>query len=119
MDDLLFHQFFDKETSTYTYLFADQKEKQAMLIDPVKENVEEYLAFLEKQKPILVCVLETHVHADHVTGAGLLRKKTGCKIAYGTESGVVCVDILLDDGDQLELGSAKIHVIATPYGLHR
>jgi len=74
---MLFRQFFDLESSTYTYLLGDRQTGEAALIDPVLENVDRDLEFVEQLGLRLVRVFDTHVHADHVTGAGVLRDRTG------------------------------------------
>ena len=78
---MLFRQLFDAETWTYTYLIADETTREAALIDPVAEQVERDLKVVKELGLKLVLVLETHVHADHVTGAGRLRELTGARVA--------------------------------------
>lgn len=109
-----FCQLFDEISSTYTYLLGDLSGREAVLIDPVKENVVSYLALLEEQGLRLHTVLETHVHADHVTGAALLREQTGAQIAVGVNAGVGCADIQLSGGEILHFGAEIIFVLATP-----
>lgn len=74
----MFHQLFDKETSIYTYLIADSETREALLVDPVLEQVDRDLQLLQELKLTLRYCLETHIHADHITGAGKLRKGTQC-----------------------------------------
>lgn len=114
MKDIVFYQLFEPETSTYTYLIADQKTKEAALIDPVLETVDRDLNLVEELGLRLMYVLDTHVHADHITGAGEIRSRTGAKTAVSAESKVECVDIPLEDGQELFLGNKKIKAIATP-----
>ena len=75
---MIFRQLFDKTSSTYTYLIAKAKGREALIIDPVLENVERYTQLLKELDLKLVKVIDTHIHADHVTGASLLNKKTNC-----------------------------------------
>lgn len=111
---MLFHQLFDPESSTYTYLLADEDTREAVLIDPVREQVERDLAALAERGLTLVHVLETHVHADHVTGAALLRARTGARTIVSRCGGAPCADILVDDGDVIHFGAHALEVRATP-----
>ncbi len=111
---IIFQQLFEPESSTYTYLIADPKTQQAALIDPVREMVGRDLKLIDELGLKLIYVLDTHIHADHITGAGELRKKTKAKTGVSQNAGVDCVDIQLKDGDQLTLGDKKIQVLATP-----
>lgn len=111
---LIFQQLLEQESSTYTYLLADQASGEAVLIDPVKETLARDLQLLKDMNLKLKYVLDTHIHADHITAAGLLREETGAKTAVSAESEVECVDIPLNDGDELTFGSHKIKAIATP-----
>ena len=110
---MLLRQLFDADTWTYTYLVADQASQQALLIDPLRDQVGRDLALLTELGLQLVYSLDTHVHADHVTAAGLLRERTGCKTVAG-ERGPDSVDLRLRDGSTLRLGALEIHVLATP-----
>ena len=111
---ILFHQFFDQTSSTLTYLLADPLSGDAVIIDSVKEHLGAYLTFLQEQELQLAWVLETHVHADHVTGAAGLREMTGARSAVGAAGGVGCADRQLGDGDTIVFGNEVIRVIATP-----
>jgi sulfur dioxygenase len=110
---MLLRQLFDHETSTYTYLVADPKTKQALLIDPVLEQVERDLALLQGLGLTLRYSLDTHVHADHVTASGTLRTRTGCK-TIGSVGGAACADLHVRGGDKIELGQLVLDVLATP-----
>ncbi len=112
--DIIFHQLFEAQTSTYTYIIADKKTKEAAIIDPVIETVERDLKLIKELGLKLIYILDTHIHADHITGAGEIRKLTNAKTAVGAEANIPCIDIPLDDGHELFLGDKKITVIATP-----
>lgn len=111
---VIFYQLFENESSTYTYLIADPLTKEAALIDTVKETIERDLKLVSELGLHLKYVLDTHIHADHITGAGLIRQKLPAKTAVAKAAQVDCADILLSDGDQLQLGALTINVIATP-----
>jgi sulfur dioxygenase len=110
---MLLRQLFDHETHTYTYLVADPDTKQALLIDPVREQVDRDLKLLEELGLTLVYALDTHVHADHVTGCGLLRERVGAKTVASSD-GAECVDRKVSHGDKLELGALTVEVLETP-----
>lgn len=112
--DIIFHQLFEAESSTYTYIIADKKTKEAAIIDPVLETVDRDAKLIEELGLKPMYALDTHIHADHITGAGELRKRLGLKSAVSAEAEVNCVDIPLEDGQELLLGDKKIKVIATP-----
>ncbi len=111
---MIFRQLFDEESSTYTYLLADPKSKEAVLIDPVKEHDAEYIDLMARLGLKLKYSLDTHVHADHITGAGDLREKTQCQTALHETTQAECVDIRLKDGEELSFGPYKIRTIHTP-----
>jgi glyoxylase-like metal-dependent hydrolase (beta-lactamase superfamily II)/rhodanese-related sulfurtransferase len=111
---IIFHQLFEPESSTYTYIIADKKSKEAAIIDPVLETVDRDMKLIEELGLKLIYALDTHIHADHITGAGELRKRLGIKTAVSSDAEVACVDIPLEDGQELLLGDKTIKVIATP-----
>ncbi len=113
---MIFHQLFDSESSTYTYLLGDEQSREAVLIDPVLELVERDLKLVGELGLKLVYVLDTHVHADHVTAAGAIRDRFAGAIrtGVGRGAGVECSDIPLDDGQILKMGRHEIRVIGTP-----
>ena len=96
------------------YILGDPWSHEAVIIDPVRENIERDLGFLEQLGLKLVYTLETHVHADHVTGGALLRQATGCKVILSAATGVDCADILVNDGDAVRFGLQALEVRATP-----
>jgi glyoxylase-like metal-dependent hydrolase (beta-lactamase superfamily II) len=110
---MLFRQLFDAESSTYTYLLADPVHGVAGLIDPVREQVDRDLALLRDLGLRLTHVIDTHVHADHVTGAGLLRERTGAR-TYASAAGAPCIDVQIADGEVIEVGDIAITALATP-----
>lgn len=111
---IIFHQLFEAQSSTYTYIIADKITREAAIIDPVLETVDRDLKLIEELNLKLIYVLDTHIHADHITGAGEIRKRTGAKTAVSKAAGVGCADVALEDGQELLLGAKKIHVISTP-----
>lgn len=111
--DMLIRQLFDQDTFTYTYVVADMQAKQAALIDPVLSQVERDLALLDQLGLELTHVLDTHVHADHVTAAGELRQRTGARVV-ASPLGAECADTKVSDGDELRVGGVAIRVLGTP-----
>ncbi len=114
MKDVIFYQLFESESSTYTYIIGDAKTREVALIDPVLETVDRDLKFISELGVTLKYVLDTHVHADHITGADVIRKRTGAKTAVSAEAHVDCVDIPLQHGQEIFLGDKKIKALATP-----
>ncbi len=111
---MIFKQYFEPETSTFTYLLACEKTKQAVLIDTVESEVPKYLKVLEAESLKLVYTLETHVHADHVTAADALRQKLGSKSVVHRDAGAMCGDLLVTDGVHIIVGSIDLEVRYTP-----
>lgn len=111
---MLFRQLFDSETSTYTYLIADLATKAAILVDPVKEQVDRDRKLLDELGLTLQYCLETHIHADHVTGTARLRELTHCQGVVPQNASATCADRFLADGEVLRVGSVEIVAIATP-----
>ena len=107
---LVFRQLFDPPSSTYTYLLADSRSMAAVIIDPVFEQVRRDAALIEELGLRLVYALETHVHADHVTGAWLLKKQAGCRIALSANSGAEGADRYLVQDDVVAFGERNLQV---------
>ncbi|MDE1984975.1 MAG: MBL fold metallo-hydrolase [Alphaproteobacteria bacterium] len=111
---MIFRQLFDSASSTYTYLLGDSQSREALLIDPVFEQVRRDGALVEELGLMLTTTLDTHVHADHVTGAWLLKQRTGSAIALSREAGAQGADRHLAHGDKIPFGSRYLQVRATP-----
>ena len=111
---LVFRQLFDPPSSTYTYLLGDRRSGAAVIIDPVFEQVRRDAALIEELGLRLVYAVETHVHADHVTGAWLLKERTGCRIALSAESGAEGADRFLVQDDVVAFGDRNLQVRQTP-----
>lgn len=111
---LVFRQLFDPTSSTYTYLLGCSVSKEALLIDPVFEQVRRDTALIGELGLTLAWTLDTHVHADHVTGAWLLKQRLGSRIALSAASGAAGADRLLQDGDRIEFGRRALEVRSTP-----
>ena len=111
---MLFRQLFDHETWTYTYLLGDEETGEAVLIDPVIDQVERDIKLLNELGLKLVYTIDTHAHADHITAAGLLRKRLGCKAVMSAAAGAEGVDLPVGDGDRVKFGNIELEVRATP-----
>ncbi|AFY91048.1 MBL fold metallo-hydrolase [Chroococcidiopsis thermalis] len=111
---MFFRQLFDLESKTYTYLIADPKTQEAVLVDPVLEQVERDRNLLQELGFKLCYCLETHIHADHITGTAKLRELMGSLGVLPEKAQAVCADRLIRDGEMLLLGSISIQAIATP-----
>lgn len=114
MTQVNINQLIDKDTSTYTYILSDSGTGEAIIIDPVLGQVDRDLQLLKEQNLKLTTILETHMHADHVTGASVLRKHTGAKIGVCGKTNASGNDLVLKDGDILKLGQMTITCISTP-----
>ena len=110
---MLFRQLFDRDSSTYTYLVADTSTRQAILVDSVIEQVERDLQLIKELNLTLKYCLETHIHADHITGTGELRDRTGCLGIVPVNAEAKCADRFIKDGEVIELGLVEIKAIAT------
>ena len=114
MEKINMRQYFDYESCAYTYLLFDSYNKKSVIIDPVLEQFDRDMKTVKKLDLDLIGILETHVHADHITGAFTIRKKMGTPIYYGSESGVRGSDFILNDGDSVQVGQFAIDTIHTP-----
>jgi len=111
---MLFHQLFDKSSSTYTYLIASAKGREALIIDPVLENIEQYIKLLNELDLKLVKVIDTHIHADHITAASKLKNRTNCVTIMGEHTPSDAVEIKVKDDEIIYVDKLKIKVIYTP-----
>jgi len=111
---MLFHQLFDKNSSTYTYVIASAKGREALIIDPVLENIEQYIKLLNELDLKLVKVIDTHIHADHITAASKLKNATNCTTIMGEHTPSDTVEIKVKDDDIICVDKLKIKVIYTP-----
>ncbi|HEY9842929.1 MAG TPA: MBL fold metallo-hydrolase [Candidatus Obscuribacterales bacterium] len=112
---MIFRQLFDYETWTYSYLLADEASREAALIDSVNEQAERDTRLIKELGLELKYVLETHVHADHITGACRLKQQFPAALTVVSKfGGAECADILSDDGDSYRIGEIEIRVLATP-----
>lgn len=111
---MIFRQLFENETSTYSYLLACERTHRAILIDPVASEIDCYIKLLQALNLKLIYTFETHVHADHITGSGLLRETLGSKSVVHRDAGAMCADLLVTDGVLLQVGDLGIEVRYTP-----
>ena len=111
---MIFRQLIEADSSTYTYLIGCEQTRKAILLDPVIDTVERDLQALKTLDLELLATLETHVHADHLSGARRLKQRTGCDIAYPGMLNLPCADIGVQEGQPLEVGSLSLHPLFTP-----
>ncbi len=111
---MIFRQLFDAISGTYTYLIASRPGGEALLIDPVRERVEQYLQLVGELDLKLVLAADTHVHADHITGLGELRERTQCSTIMGEYSKAECVSLTIKEGEFIKLDGVKIQGLYTP-----
>ena len=111
---MIFKQEFDTKTFTYTYIIASAKGREAVIIDPVLENVEDYINILKQLDLKLVKVIDTHIHADHVTGASKLKQETNCTTLMGEHTPAETVEIKVKDNEIIDIDSLKIKSLYTP-----
>ncbi|TXF10494.1 MBL fold metallo-hydrolase [Pelomicrobium methylotrophicum] len=111
---MLFRQFFDTTSSTYTYLIASGKGREALIIDPVKEQVPQYLTAIEQLELRLLRAIDTHTHADHVTGLGDLRDATGCVTMMGEFTKAECVSQSVREGEVIDVDGIRLGALYTP-----
>jgi len=111
---MIFNQLFDEKSSTYTYIIASGKGREALIIDPVIEHTNEYLKVLENLELKLVKVIDTHIHADHITGLNELNKRTKCTRVMGEKSKSEVIDLKVKDDEKIEIENIKLETIYTP-----
>ena len=111
---MIFRQLFDRKSSTYTYLLAERTGGEALLIDPVDENTDQYVRLLNALDVKLVLAVDTHIHADHVTALGSLAAKTDCVTAMGEATGVECVSVRFSEGEKLRVDNLQLDILYTP-----
>ena len=111
---MIFNQLFDDISSTYTYIIASDRGREALIIDPVLEKTDEYLNILKKLDLKLVKVIDTHIHADHITGLNELGKRTNCTKIMGEQSKSEVVDLKVKEDDKIEIDKIELKTIYTP-----
>ena len=111
---MIFRQMFDSTSGTYSYLLASRRGGEALIIDPVLEKVDRYLQLLRELDLKLVKAVDTHLHADHITGLGALRDRTHCITVMGEQSGVDVVSMRVTEGDKVEIEGVALDVLYTP-----
>ena len=111
---MIFKQLFDNTSSTYTYIISSGKGREALIIDPVIENIEEYLNVLKKLNLKLVKVIDTHIHADHISGLNELAKRTSCSKIMGEHSASEVIDIRVKDNEKVKIENIELTSMHTP-----
>ena len=111
---MLFKQLFHEKSSTYTYIISSGKGSEALIIDPVLESTKEYLNLLEQLELKLVKVIDTHIHADHISGLNELAKQTSCSKIMGEKSQSEVIDIRVKDNDKVNIENIELITMYTP-----
>ena len=111
---MIFKQLFDTKSSTYTYIISSGEGREALIIDPVIEHTNEYLKILEKLKLKLVKVIDTHIHADHITALNELNKRTSCTRIMGENSKSEVIDIKVKDNEKINIENIELKAMYTP-----
>ena len=111
---MIFKQLFDKQSSTYTYIISSGKGREALIIDPVIENTKEYLNLLKELDLKLVKVIDTHIHADHISGLNELAKQTNCSKIMGEHSASEVIDIRVKDNEKIKIENIELISMHTP-----
>ena len=111
---MYFNQIFDEKSHTYTYIISSGKGREALIIDPVVEKTDEYLEVLRNLELKLVKVIDTHIHADHVSGLNELNKKTQCTRIMGDQSPSEVIDIRVKDNEKIKIEDLELVSIYTP-----
>ena len=107
---MVFKQLFDTKSSTYTYIISSGKGREALIIDPVIENTDEYIKFLKNLELKLVKVIDTHIHADHITGLNELNKRTNCTRIMGEKSKSEVIDLKIKDYSEKTWDNCRIYI---------
>src|SRR5271165_5558221 len=111
---MIFRQLFDSVSSTYSYLLASRRGGEALIIDPVLDKVDRYLKLMEELDLKLMKAVDTHLHADHITGLGALRDRTHCVTVMGEQSKADIVSMRVAEGDRIEIEGLALDVLYTP-----
>ena len=111
---MIFNQFFDAVSSTFTYLISSGKGREALIIDPVLENTNDYILFLKKLDLKLVKVIDTHIHADHVSGLKQLHQQTSCAVLMGEKSPSEVVTLKVKDNEKIKIENIELTSMYTP-----
>ena len=111
---MIFEQLFDDKSSTYTYIVSSGKGREALIIDPIIEKTDEYIKILNRLDLKLVKVIDTHIHADHITGMNELSKRTNCVKIMGEKSKSEVVDIKIKDDEKIKIENIELRSIYTP-----
>ena len=111
---MIFKQLFDEKSSTYTYLIASNKGREALIIDPVLENINTYVNLLKELDLKLVKVIDTHIHADHITALNELNKRTNCTRIMGEKSKSEVIDLKVKENDKIDIDKISLKAIYTP-----
>ena len=111
---MIFKQLFDNKSSTYTYIISSGQGREALIIDPVIENTSEYLKILKELDLKLVKVIDTHIHADHISGLNELSKQTNCSKIMGEKSSSEVLDIRVKDNEKIKIENIELKSIYTP-----
>ena len=114
MINMIFEQLFDTKSSTYTYILSSGEGREALIIDPVIEHTEQYIKLLEKLKLKLVKVIDTHIHADHITGLNELSERTNCTKIMGENSKSEVVDLRVKEDENVKIDNINLKVMYTP-----
>ena len=111
---MIFEQLFDTKSSTYTYIISSGKGREALIIDPVIEHSDEYIKILKNLELKLVKVIDTHIHADHITGLNELNKRTNCARIMGEKSKSEVIDLRIKDSEKINVEKIELKAIYTP-----
>ena len=111
---MIFEQLFDTKSSTYTYILSSGKGREALIIDPVLEHTDQYINLLNKLELKLVKVIDTHIHADHITGLNELSKRTSCTKIMGDNSKSEVVDLRVKENENVKIDNINLKVMYTP-----